>query len=249
MEQEKVRIPVEDNISIEGVIHRCKGDISDENLKWKDIGIIVTHPMPAFGGDMRNNVVVAVSSYFSRLGATTLRINFRGVGNSGGSGSWRGGTEREDLKKCCQYLLNHKNNENEIKKIILIGYSYGSVISSSVANEIEEVIGYVAISYPFGPLTLMLLWHLLPLAQNCSKPKYFIMGSDDNFTGSSNFNTQIKSFSEPIQHLLLDNIDHFWNREEKLLCDNINTWVTIEIDIFVDNNHGDGDEKMVMTRW
>ena len=58
---------------------------------------MVTHPLPMLGGNMHNNVVSAVCRYFSQKGATALRINFRGVGKSGGSTSWRGGTEREDV--------------------------------------------------------------------------------------------------------------------------------------------------------
>jgi alpha/beta superfamily hydrolase len=38
-----------------------------------------------------------------------------------------------------------KEKVPNVQHIILIGYSYGSVISSSCASEIDEVIGYCAI--------------------------------------------------------------------------------------------------------
>jgi len=125
-------------------LEACEHDGSDLATSWKSVGIVCTHPMPMLGGNMRNNVVYALCKYFSSLGATTLRFNFRWVGRSSGSGSWFGETERGDVVSCCNYLLeNHKH----INKILLIGYSYGSVISSSVAGEIDSVIGFCAIRY------------------------------------------------------------------------------------------------------
>jgi|SRR3989338_602216 alpha/beta superfamily hydrolase len=53
---------------------------------FDDLGIVITHPMPMLGGDMENNVVVALCQYLSRnLGCTCVRFNFRGVGNSKGN--------------------------------------------------------------------------------------------------------------------------------------------------------------------
>jgi len=40
--------------------------------------------------------------------------------------------------------------DGAIKRILLVGYSYGSAIACSVADDIEQIIGYAAISYPFG---------------------------------------------------------------------------------------------------
>lgn len=46
--------------------------------------MIVTHPHPLYGGDMRNAVVEAVTGVYREAGYTTLRFNFRSVGGSQG---------------------------------------------------------------------------------------------------------------------------------------------------------------------
>ena len=50
-------------------------------------GIVICHPGPLNGGNMENNVVLAVSYALVEQGFTTLRFNFRGVGNSQGEHS------------------------------------------------------------------------------------------------------------------------------------------------------------------
>src|SRR5512143_2352484 len=42
-------------------------------------GAVVCHPHPQYGGDMNNNVVLAVSRALHDSGQATLRFNFRGV--------------------------------------------------------------------------------------------------------------------------------------------------------------------------
>jgi len=201
-------------------LEACEHDGSDLATSWKSVGIVCTHPMPMLGGNMRNNVVYALCKYFSSLGATTLRFNFRGVGRSSGSGSWFGETERGDVVSCCNYLLeNHKH----INKILLIGYSYGSVISSSVAGEIDSVIGFCAISYPFGPLYLMLLGHLLNKIR-VEKPKYFISGTEDNFTSVSTAKSSTANLPGSTKIDFVDEVDHFWGGFENILCEKILNW-------------------------
>jgi uncharacterized protein len=44
----------------------------------------IAHPHPQYGGDMHNNVVVALQHGLAAGGVVTVRFNFRGVGASGG---------------------------------------------------------------------------------------------------------------------------------------------------------------------
>jgi len=82
-----------------------------------------------------------------------------------------------------------------VERIILVGYSYGAAISCSVMNELEIVKGAVAISYPFGVLTVILLGHLLEMAKT-SKPIFWVIGAKDNFTSSARFLERVKSLSQ-----------------------------------------------------
>lgn len=73
-------------------------------------------------------------------GAWQLRFNFRGVAGSTGRATWGGGGERNDVKAACKYLLDLPTPP---KHLVLIGYSYGSIIGGSVLDDIPEVSGHV----------------------------------------------------------------------------------------------------------
>jgi len=86
-------------------------------LRNDKVGIVVTHPHPMLGGNMHNNVVVALFERyppppkpdnkklatvlgtllfrFAREGFRVVRFNFRGTGRSTGSKTWRGTTRSE----------------------------------------------------------------------------------------------------------------------------------------------------------
>eukprot|EP01126_Amoeba_proteus_P007974 TRINITY_DN12918_c0_g1_i1.p1 TRINITY_DN12918_c0_g1~~TRINITY_DN12918_c0_g1_i1.p1 ORF type:complete len:238 (+),score=38.36 TRINITY_DN12918_c0_g1_i1:69-716(+) len=183
------------------------------------LGIILTHPMPLLGGNMYNNVVSSVFKALCRLGYSVLRFNFRGVGNSTGSGSWRGSHERNDVLSCCDYLL-----AKEIKKIVLVGYSYGAVIASSCAKERDQIVGFACISYPFGPLNWMLLGHLLK-DMDIPKPKFFVMGDQDDFTGEATFLLAYHDLPETKAKILVSGANHFWVEHIDDLVLSIVEWV------------------------
>ncbi|EGG21992.1 hypothetical protein DFA_01878 [Cavenderia fasciculata] len=194
-----------------------------------DVGIVITHPHPMLGGCYQNNVVLGLASYITNhLHVPTLCFNFRGVRKSTGSGSWRGGSERADTLGAVDYLLNEVPLDRRPSRIIIIGYSYGSVIGMSIASERDAIIGAVAVSFPFGPLTLMLLGHLLDPALLLNKPKYFVIGDQDNFTGTTKFKqrmNEMKGDKDKLKHKIYPNIDHFYGGQEKMLAKDLCNWV------------------------
>jgi len=198
---------------------------------YSRIGIIVTHPYALLGGDLHNNVVIGLCKQLSSYGYTTVRFNFRGVGKSSGRGTWRGAAEREDVLAVCNYLLNDDNAPcPNVESIITVGYSYGSVIASSVVNDDPNIIGNVAVSYPFGVLFWLFLSHLLEKCKS-SKPTLFIMGSSDNFTGLKNFESKYEAIaaSGPADKLIVQGMDHFWFEKEAELADHVKKWIDEKI--------------------
>jgi alpha/beta superfamily hydrolase len=68
-------------LRIEGLVGRQSGER----------GVVITHPHSLYGGTMHNQVVETLVRVYQNKGLTTLRFNFRGVGESEGTyGEGRG---------------------------------------------------------------------------------------------------------------------------------------------------------------
>src|SRR2546425_6571286 len=67
---------------------------------------LVLHPDPLGGGTMHNKVVFRAAAALNEAGLVTLRINFRGVGQSTGIHD-EGYGERDDVRAGLDYLASH----------------------------------------------------------------------------------------------------------------------------------------------
>lgn len=130
MEQE-VQILLED-IALEARYENCGGKK----------GAVIAHPHPLYGGNMHNNVVLTIKEAFLEKGISTLRFNFRGVGNSQGFFG-EGIEEQKDIYGAIKFLEEKGHN-----LIYLAGYSFGArVIVSCKFNEIVPA-AFVLVSLP-----------------------------------------------------------------------------------------------------
>jgi uncharacterized protein len=82
--------------------------------------VVIAHPHPLYGGDMHNAVVTTIADLYAQMGWTTLRFNFRGVGDSQGSYD-NGIGEQADLQAAIGFL-----NSTGFDRIDLAGYSFGA---------------------------------------------------------------------------------------------------------------------------
>lgn len=94
------------------------------------LAVVVLHPHPRFGGDMDNHVVTALCEEWAAAGASTLRFNFRGVGNSEGAFDGAGG-EQDDARAAIREVRRRWPKAG----VVLAGYSFGAGIAASVATE------------------------------------------------------------------------------------------------------------------
>ena len=195
---------------------------------------LLTHPWAILGGDLNNNVPVELSYALSQYGFATCRFNFRGVGRSKGCCTWRGHGERDDLKAVVDWLCD----EQGITRVVLVGYSYGSMISNSCADLRPEIMAFVSISTPFPcywGLSLFNCAQMLNLAHSTDKPKLFLCGNQDQFISTGQYRRYVRSFPVPIESqnsndglssgqqspmvvYLLEDVDHFWNGQEMAAC-------------------------------
>lgn len=99
-------------------------------IEREAIGVIC-HPHPLHGGTMYNKVVTTLAKSFQGLGLTTVRFNFRGVGQSQGEFD-HGKGEVDDLLAVVKWLQNEMGR----KELWLAGFSFGAFIAASGAVQL-----------------------------------------------------------------------------------------------------------------
>lgn len=190
-----------------------------ETSRNSETCFVLTHPWGILGGDMDNNVPSEVGDALNTFGFNTVRFNFRGVGKSGGCCDWRGNGERHDLQTIIKWILS-KQGLPHVKHIILVGYSYGSMISNSCADMFPEVKAFVSIATPFPcywGLSLFNCAAFLKWSRDTSKPKLFLCGDEDDFTGKRKYARYTRSFGPNKNVYLVEGVDHSWYGAEHVV--------------------------------
>ena len=192
MKEKKVFIP-STGIQLEGLLS------VQEASSFKG-GVILCHPHPQYGGDMHHPVIITAARIASEEGFSTLRFNFRGVGESGGSYG-EGIGEEEDVTAAADYLYSRlKDNHSPF---ILVGYSFGAWVGFSVAVEDERFEGMVGIAPPLQIYNFGFL-------KGCKKKKLFIAGNRDLFCPASPLEEWYRQLEEPKSLTIVSGADHFF---------------------------------------
>jgi alpha/beta superfamily hydrolase len=90
------------------------------------------------------------------------------------------------------------------------------------------VLAYAAIAYPFSVSWALTLFHqgrFLAAACQGDKPKLFIMGTDDNFTGIGAFRARVKAIPSPLEVVEVKAADHFFFGIEHKVCEAVHGWL------------------------
>lgn len=193
---------------------------------------------------MRNNVVLAIAVWFQRLKITTLRFNF------GGSQFGRGHHQVDQVREAANFLLTGKHlqgktsssasnskeatspkTENSMspKYILLVGYSYGSIISASASANIPQCVGTVMISPPLAVRHWLYMFsgdYHLEQARRRGVPLLMMIGSKDNFTAENAFMNVVNTMPQnTTTGAVLKEADHFFRGREKDLMDIMGHWI------------------------
>ncbi len=167
--------------------------------------VVVCHPHPLYGGDMRSDVVVAICQALSQQSVAAFRFNFRGVGRSEGSFG-EGIAEQEDVKAALDFVLSSPNIDGE--KIGLAGYSFGARVALPVALQDERVSLLALVSPPLSDSN----WGQL---KGYGKPKLLVVGAADVFVSLERFRQHTKDSPHPAQYQVISRADHFWGGYEE----------------------------------
>ena len=119
-------------------------DLPEADASPQPVLAIICHPLPTEGGSMHNKVVTMAARALREVGATTLRFNFRGVGQSEGRFD-DGVGELDDLRAVAAWArANHPD-----KILWLAGFSFGAYVSLRLAVELRAA-ALVSIAPPVG---------------------------------------------------------------------------------------------------
>ena len=194
VQEERIAFSSEE-LNLEGLLSRGRGRQ----------GVIISHPHPLYGGEMRNPVVGIIQKVFAERGWTTLRFNFRGVGRSQGKYA-EGVGEQEDVRAAVQYLRGLG-----IREIFLAGYSFGAWVNAQAALDLPEVAGTILVAPPQAMLDFSFL-------QNDAKTKLVVAGEWDSFGPVEEVKKVLESMHSPPALVIIPEADHFFDGATKELA-------------------------------
>ena len=173
--------------------------------------VVVCHPHPLYGGNMLNNVVVAICQALTRYSIAAFRFNFRGVGGSGGS--FGGGiAEQEDVKAALVFISSRAGID--AKRLGLAGYSFGAGVALPAALQDERISRLALVSPAFSDSG----WEQL---REYQRPKFLIVGDADFVIPLERFQQQVKDIADPEQYQVVSGADHFWFGYEQEVAEQV----------------------------
>ncbi|KAL6540453.1 hypothetical protein OROMI_024336 [Orobanche minor] len=90
-----------------------------------------------------------------------------------------------------------------------MGFFQGAPIAGSAVDQIDRVIGYVSLGYPFGLTASILFGRHHKAILKSPKPKLFVMGTRDGFTSVKQLENKLKTAAGRNQTHLLQGVGHF----------------------------------------
>ncbi len=176
---------------------------------------LVLHPHPLGGGTMHNKVVFRAAAALNDADLLTLRINFRGVGQSTGEHD-EGRGEQDDARAGLDYLSQHYPD----LKIAVCGFSFGARVGLDVGISDPRVAYLIGVGtpldkYDFGFLTA------------CRKPLLLIHGEHDEFGDVERLRRFVADMekSVPVKLVVIPGAGHFFEGRLDELKDAITDWV------------------------
>ncbi|PKN77118.1 MAG: hypothetical protein CVU52_01870 [Deltaproteobacteria bacterium HGW-Deltaproteobacteria-10] len=193
MREEQVHIK-NDKLLIEGLLFNAS----------EDKGVVICHPHSLMGGSMHNNVVQAIQVAFAAEKYSTLRFNFRGVGQSTGSYD-EGRGEQEDILAVCKYFQSIG-----ISKITFAGYSFGSWVGSKIIERGD---------YPFAATIFIsppISYFDFNFTILANKIDMIVCGNKDQFCDIGILKEQVNNVNLNLK--IIPYTDHFFiEKEEELI--------------------------------
>ena len=180
---------------------------------------LVLHPHPLGGGTMHNKVVFRAAAALNDAGLVTLRINFRGVGQSSGAHDFGSG-ELDDVRAGLDYLAQNYPNIT----ITVCGFSFGARMGMEVGSSDDRVKFLISIGTPLSKYDFDFL-------ENCRKPLLFVHGERDEFGDVQQLRELVNRLAQriPVKLVVVPDTGHFFEGHLDELKAAIYDWINTQI--------------------
>jgi alpha/beta superfamily hydrolase len=174
---------------------------------------VVCHPHPLFGGTLHNKVVYQAAKALDSRGGAALRFNFRGTGLSEGKHD-RGIGELEDVRATVEFLAERFPEVS----LLVAGFSFGCWVGLRAGCEDARVKRLIGIGAPVNGSDFSYL-------ENCSKPKLFVHGSNDEFGDVRRLKKIVSGLPGEKELVVVEGVDHFFKGKIEELGKAISEWM------------------------
>lgn len=159
---------------------------------------VVCHPHSLHGGTLTNKVAHTVAKAFTELGATTLRFNFRGVGESSGEFA-HGVGEVDDLQAAVLWLRARYPSV----PLWLGGFSFGAFVALSG----QARVGAERLLLVAPPVSMF----DFPAEGGVQIPWVVIQGSADEIVDPAQVSAWVQQQANAPEYCWLEDAGHFFH--------------------------------------
>jgi len=192
---------------------------------------LVLHPHPLGGGTMHNKVVFRAAAALNDAGLVTLRVNFRGVGQSTGEHD-EGYGERDDVRAGLDYLSTNYTEQ----EITLCGFSFGARVGLEVGIGDDRVTRLISIGTPVDKYDFSFL-------EECRKPILFVHGEHDEYGNVDRLREAVARVARnaPAELRVIEGAGHFFDNQLDELKRVITDWMGAQASVPAVRRHPGGD--------
>jgi alpha/beta superfamily hydrolase len=175
-------------------------DPPDAEVAALPLTVVLCHPLSTEGGSLSNKVVTMAARSLRELGATTVRFNFRGVGQSKGVFD-HGNGERDDLLAVVAWVSEQRPGD----ALWLAGFSFGAYVSLRATSEVQPD-ALISIAPPVGRWDFDSL--VLPTC-----PWLVIQGDEDEIVDPQAVYDWIDTLKQKPELVRMPGTSHFFHRK------------------------------------
>ena len=181
--------------------------------------ILILHAHPGHGGNMNNNLSLLLHKFFSDMGFSSLRFNFRGVGKSDGEHDGSEG-ELADSAIALDWL---QNQNPESKEYWVCGISFGAWVGMQLLMRRPEIPKFILLSPPVGKYDFNFL-------APCPASGIIISGEKDGLIDKDmvkDVATKLnKQRSISVKYDSIKSADHFFSNQEQRVIEKIKKYIS-----------------------